>query len=203
MVKKVILTTLFLLLAAGIFGVLNTKAEAAVSVSCSTAKGWPGTCTGKINCTFPDPNIEWDDSITVCNSIPFALYHEGCCGTNPSPTNKICDFAGPTGSQKQKDCENCMGNGTGAWTALGCIQTDPQKFIGQILQIGVGIGGGIAFLLILFGGFQILMSAGNPEKLNAGKELITSAITGLLIIVFSLFILRLIGFNIFGIPGFG
>jgi hypothetical protein len=96
-----------------------------------------------------------------------------------------------------------MGNGTAAWTALGCIQTDPTQFIGEILRIGIGIGGGIAFLLILFGGFQVLTSAGNPEHLNAGKELITSAITGLLIIIFSLFILRLIGFKIFAIPGFG
>ncbi len=95
-----------------------------------------------------------------------------------------------------------MGKGTAAWTAIGCIQTDPQKFIGDILRIGIGIGGGIAFLLILFGGFQILMSAGNPEQLNAGKELVTSAITGLLIIIFSIFILRLIGVSILGIPGF-
>jgi hypothetical protein len=96
-----------------------------------------------------------------------------------------------------------MGDGKHSWTAIGCIPADPKLFISQILGIGVGIGGGIAFLLILFGGFQILMSAGNPEKLNAGKELVTSAITGLLIIIFSLFILRLIGFNILGIPGFG
>jgi hypothetical protein len=96
-----------------------------------------------------------------------------------------------------------MSDGKHAWTAVGCIATDPSIFIGQILGIGIGIGGGIAFLLILFGGFQILMSAGNPEKLNAGKELVTSAITGLLIIIFSLFILRLIGFTIFQIPGFG
>jgi hypothetical protein len=89
------------------------------------------------------------------------------------------------------------------WTALGCISTDPAAFISKILGIGVGIGGGVAFLLILFGGFQILTSAGNPEKLNAGKELVTSAITGLLIIIFSLFILQLIGFKIFAIPGFG
>lgn len=121
--------------------------------------------------------------------------------TSPSPSKaKICDFAG---ADKQQECGTCMDSGTGAWTALGCIQTDPKLFIGRILGISVGIGGGIAFLLILFGGFQILTSAGNPEKLNAGKELITSAITGLLIIVFSLFILRLIGFTIFGIPGFG
>jgi hypothetical protein len=96
-----------------------------------------------------------------------------------------------------------MEDKNGAWTAFGCIPTDPSVFIGQIIGIAVGIGGGIAFLLILFGGFQILMSAGNPERLNAGKELVTSAITGLLIIIFSLFILRLIGVTILGIPGFG
>jgi len=88
------------------------------------------------------------------------------------------------------------------WTAFGCIPTDPSQFIGKLLGIGTGIGGGIAFLLILFGGFQILTSAGNPEKLNAGKELVTSAITGLLIIIFSIFLLQLIGVTIFAIPEF-
>lgn len=95
-----------------------------------------------------------------------------------------------------------MSNGKGVWTAFGCIQTDPSAFIGEVLRIGIGIGGGVAFLLILFGGFQILTSAGNPEQLTAGRELVTSAITGLLLIIFSIFLLRLIGVNIFGIPGF-
>jgi hypothetical protein len=159
--------------------------------NCKTTKGWPGTCTKNIDCDQSKPGVVFD--VTTCKA-------GGCCGINANvtPTTKICDFAG----DKQPDCEICMGNGTAAWTALGCIQTDPQKFIGSILGIAIGIGGGIAFLLILFGGFQILMSAGNPEKLNAGKELITSAITGLLIIIFSIFILQLIGVTIFAIPGF-
>lgn len=198
MVKRAILLILFFILTTGIFSALNTKAEAAVS--CTTTKGWPGTCTLAADCVKSDPNIAWDTSTKVCMALNgVQILSHGCCGTNPTPTAKICDFAGT----KKSICEACMGSGTGAWTALGCVQTDPQKFIGQILGIAVGIGGGIAFLLILFGGFQILMSAGNPEKLNAGKELVTSAITGLLIIIFSLFILRLIGYNIFGIPGFG
>jgi len=72
----------------------------------------------------------------------------------------------------------------------------------KILPFGMGIAGGIAFLLILIGGLQIMMSAGNPEKLNAGKELVSSAVAGLLLIVFSMFILRTIGADILGIPGF-
>ncbi len=114
-------------------------------------------------------------------------------------TASVCQFAGT----KQSECESCMGNGTGSWTAFGCIQTDPQQFIGEILRIGIGVGGGIAFLLILFGGFQIMTSAGNPEQLTAGREVISSAITGLLLIIFSIFLLRLIGYNILEIPGFG
>lgn len=92
---------------------------------------------------------------------------------------------------------------TEVWTAFGCISTDPQGFITSILEVGIGIGGGVAFLLILFGGFQILTSAGNPEQMNAGRELVTSAITGLLLIIFSVFLLRLIGVNILQIPKFG
>lgn len=264
MVKKVILTTLFLLLTTGIFGVLNTKTkvQAAATVSCSTTQGWPGTCTRQNLCDYAAPNIAWDPAIAVCKAlggidiatrygccgtdpnastnvscsttqgwpgtctiksvcnfsdpntawdgtIPVCLalngtqlLSYGCCGTNSNTATtsvtKVCDFAGTN----KPACDACMGKGTAAWTALGCIPTDPSQFISQILGIGIGIGGGIAFLLILFGGFQILTSAGNPEHLNAGKELVTSAITGLLIIIFSIFLLRLIGVNIFAIPEF-
>jgi len=101
---------------------------------------------------------------------------------------------------KDPSCGKCAKDAV--WTAFGCISTDPSGFFGSILKVGIGIGGGIAFLLILFGGFQILTSAGDPEKLQAGREVVTSAITGLLLIIFSIFLLRLIGVNIFGIPEF-
>lgn len=73
-------------------------------------------------------------------------------------------------------------------------------FVSKLLNFGIGIAGGIAFLLIIFGGFQILTSAGNPERLNEGKELISSAITGLLMIVFSVLLLQIIGVDILEIP---
>ena len=113
---------------------------------------------------------------------------------------KVCDFA----EGKEEACKACFGkNPPEVWTAIGCIPTTPEGFISKFLGLGVGIGGGIAFLLILFGGFQVLTSAGNPERLGAGRELLGSAISGLILLVLSIFLLRLIGFNILGIPGFG
>ncbi|SRR5260221_477852 len=95
-------------------------------------------------------------------------------------------------------------NGNGIDTAIGCIPFgDQNALIGFFLKWGVGIGGGIAFLLILIAGFQIMTSRGDPKKLQAGQELMTSAISGLLLLIFSLVILRIIGLDVLGIKFFG
>jgi hypothetical protein len=92
-------------------------------------------------------------------------------------------------------------------TAIGCVpvlgpngQTD---FLSFILKWAVGVGGGIAFLLILYGGFMVMSSGGNPERLKAGQELLTSAISGLILLIFSVFILKFIGIDILGLDAFG
>ncbi len=102
----------------------------------------------------------------------------------------------------QTHCKDCMKTNTKVWTAIGCIDATAIGLVTTLSTLGVGIAGGIAFLLILFGALQIMMSAGNPEKLNAGKELVNAAITGLLLIIFSIFLLQLIGVKILAIPGF-
>lgn len=89
------------------------------------------------------------------------------------------------------------------WTALGCLPNDPKELVVWVLGRAIGIGGGIAFLLMLFGGFQVLTSAGDPERLNSGKDVIGSALAGLLLIIFSLFILKLIGVDILGLENVG
>lgn len=87
-------------------------------------------------------------------------------------------------------------------TALGDIPTDPTDFVAWVLARAIGIGGGLAFALMLFGAYQLITSAGDPKKVQEGKEKITSALSGLLFIIFSLFLLKLIGVDILEIPGF-
>jgi hypothetical protein len=88
-------------------------------------------------------------------------------------------------------------------TAIGCIDfTSTTGLTKSILTFAIGVGGGIAFLLMIFGSFMVMTSSGNPERQQAGKEMITSAIMGLLLILLSVFILQLIGVKILAIPGF-
>lgn len=146
-----------------------------------------------------------------------------CCGSAPQPTatpfpssgasiptivpTQLCQFAGADGSAEKQKCLDCVGDvatGTKMWTALGCIPTDPTGFVKTFLRIAISVGGGIAFLMIIYGGFLCMTSAGNPEKAQNCREIITSAIAGLLLIIFSAIILRIIGVDILGgLPGFG
>lgn len=105
--------------------------------------------------------------------------------------------AGPLNSSRCGESSNRID------TAIGCIPVfdlnGPQGFMSFVLGWGVGVAGGIAFLLILFGGFQIMTSSGDPGKLKAGKELVGAAISGLLLLIFSTFILRIVGVDILNI----
>jgi hypothetical protein len=107
------------------------------------------------------------------------------------------------------ECESCITPGQtflygGCWTALGCLNPgEPQGFVAWILRFAIGIGGGIALLLIIGGSLMIITSGGDPEKVKIGREMIVSAISGLLLIIFSLFFFQLVAAKLLQLPGFG
>lgn len=99
--------------------------------------------------------------------------------------------------------ECTSGANKGINTALGCIPTDftGGGFITALLQLAIGVASGIALLLILYGIFIVTTSTGIPDKLNAGRDIISSAIAGLIFIILSIFLLNLVGVKILAIPG--
>lgn len=87
-------------------------------------------------------------------------------------------------------------------TAFGNISTDPAGFIKSVFTILLSLAGGVALLLIMFSGYRLMTSQGNPERVQAAREQLTSAVVGLLFIIFSVAILQIIGVDILKIPGF-
>lgn len=88
-------------------------------------------------------------------------------------------------------------------TGLGInISTDPAGFIKSIFSFILGISGGIALLLIIYSGYKLMATRGEPETLKAARDQLIAAIIGLVFIIFSLVILEVIGVDILKIPGF-
>jgi hypothetical protein len=100
------------------------------------------------------------------------------------------------------NCISCFNDG-GIWTAVGCIPQTTEGIISTIMEIGIIIAGAIVLIMILVGAFMLSTSQGDPKKTQEAKELITSAIIGLLFIIFSVTILQFIGVSVIKIPGFG
>lgn len=122
--------------------------------------------------------------------------------TTPNPVvgiEELCNKYSP--SEEKNLCLNCT-RGGGILTGLGCIPINLSNFISSyLLSIGIGLAGLIALLCIIYSAFQLQTSAGNSEKVKKAQELLTSCIMGLMLIIFSIFILRLIGVSILKIPG--
>lgn len=99
------------------------------------------------------------------------------------------------------------------FTMLGCITsgstvggfTDKNaapSFVQALLNVLFTFAGGIAFLYLMYGGYIIIISQADPERLNYGRRLIYGSIIGLIFTFGSVFIVNLIGSGILRIPGF-
>lgn len=78
-------------------------------------------------------------------------------------------------------------------TTYFCPSSNPfaviNDYLRPILSWMVGMAAGLAVLMIVIGGLQIILSGGNDSKIGEGKKRVTEAIYGLLLLVFSATIL--------------
>lgn len=143
-----------------------------------------------------------DNTSTNCITLHFAV---------DTPSNISCDGSAPVPPSVDPPCENDInvneetnpnGGCLSVNSAIGQLSTEPGTFIPKFLAIFLSLSGGIALLLIIRSGYQLLTSQGDAEKVKEARERITSAIIGILFMIFSLVILQTIGVDILHLPGF-
>lgn len=222
--RKIILAVIF-----GFLILILSQTKTAIAQSCGTAgaicadaAGPTTACCSGYTCTVENEA----QSICVANSslpaaaptaAPGSCQYKcvdvaSCTGIVPnsygscsSDGSRLCCYdsllGGGNPTSKSDILTTCPNSkDQGIQTAIGCIPiTSQEGLVGFFLRWAIGVGGGIAFLLILYAGFQIMTSQGDPNRLKAGQELLTAAISGLIMLIFSIFILRVIGIDILGI----
>lgn len=128
----------------------------------------------------------------------------------PEKASAICSrYIDDENYDAYSKCDTCMkqnldfGKSNKFYSAIGCIDTSFEGIIGQVFTLGIGAAGMIALGCIIYSAFIMQTSMGNPEQLQKAQENVTSCITGLILIILSIFILRILGVDILRIPGFG
>lgn len=165
-------------------------------------------CSYKLTVSVTDPNNIFVQQIkTYTESKTTALQCDDSaeqCNTSTSVVANydLCKQQIKEGTDQFNACQDCFSN-NGIWTAVGCIPSNPESVITTVISIGLAAGGGIVLIMILVGSFMLSVSQGDPNKTKEAKEIITSAIIGLLFVIFSVTILQFIGVSILRIPGFG
>lgn len=77
-------------------------------------------------------------------------------------------------------------------TGFSFAGKNPAEIIGEILPFIFIIAGLILFVMIIFGGFTIFTSAGNPEKMKQGQGMIVNALIGFIIIFAAYWIIQIL-----------
>ena len=146
-------------------------------------------------------SIHWTGEVTIPEDTAQGQYiirvddgsgHQVVC--EPSSGQFLTVIKGEEGTSGRNPC-----SATSCRTAFGDIPINITKFAGKVLSIALGIAGGIALILLVYGSIRVLTSTGNPQNVAAGRDIIVAAIAGLLFLIFSVLILRALGL-IVGIP---
>lgn len=158
----------------------------------------PGSNTS-CNCSNEDIITAGGMGVSASNCCGWYITKDNVCLASPADGYKLCTQA----TQDARDmCRYCANDG-GIWTAVGCIPTEPEQMVEKLILIGLLTGGGVSLIVIMAGAFILSTSQGDPKRVGEAKELITSALIGLVFIIFSISLLQLIGVQILHIPGFG
>lgn len=90
-----------------------------------------------------------------------------------------------------------QGLGDGLSTGLSNLQSSTQLegdggFVSSVVKVAVPLSVICLILLVVYAGYLLMSSQGNPDKIQEGKEIITNAVIGFLVVLLSAGILLLI-----------
>ncbi len=138
------------------------------------------------NCTCVDPEVVFEKEVSLATFAP-------SCYNLP---------AGERGEGERERCiESFAKCGDDSFpTALGCVSLSFEGLINNFLfRVGLSLAGVFVFICLIYGGFLILISRGDTQRIQQAQKMMTNCVLGLLFIIFSVFILNLVSGFLFGV----
>lgn len=150
------------------------------------------TDDGGCICVTQEPVREFDETTKALESV---------CHTFIVPDEDMPVAMQELMVRERENCFSCATIG-GYYSSIGCVPADLSAFIAYVLTIGIGLAGVLTLGCIIYSAFLLQISRGEPEAIQKAREQLVSCILGLIMIIFSVFILEVIGVEILRLPGF-
>ncbi|MEK9201077.1 MAG: hypothetical protein AAB909_03850 [Patescibacteria group bacterium] len=107
----------------------------------------------------------------------------------------LCVPSGATGNLGVSTPFGCLPFGGNAGPATPMITV--------LVNWSVGLAAGVALLTLIYASFQIVTAAGDAKRVQAGRELVTASIGGLILVVMGIVILNFLGVSVLGLDALG
>ncbi len=140
-----------------------------------------GSYDNCVKCLYGEPALlpESIDASIVSQSSPI----------KPNPKDPITPYNEPLAKPLSGRLYTDLG---------GCINASSTgSVVNTIVRVALGVMGGVVILRIIQG--ALTMQKGDPEGFQEGRDVITSALIGLLLLIFSAAMLNFLGINILGL----
>lgn len=70
--------------------------------------------------------------------------------------------------------------------------TGLEGIFSKVISYALAFSGIVLFIMLIIGGFKIMTASGDPKEAEAAKKTLTSAIVGIVLLILSFMILKLI-----------
>lgn len=188
---KIILLAFLLFIPVSIFYIVPSPALAAgqgercqTDGDCNTGTCANNACAG------------CDQILLIC--MPRSVEGADCIETNDCVAGLECGAGGICVRPAQQNQQPPQNNGQ--QQAAPAVQTLPNplgttdvtELIARVIRSIVGIVGSIGLLMFIYGGFTWMTAGGNEKRVEQGKQILTWAVLGLVIIFSSYAILSFV-----------
>jgi hypothetical protein len=160
----------------------------------------PDPSDPECSCVLSSDDTDPDESMTLAKVAEMCARHFNLT-RGIRPDGSVDNNEVERVTRELDSCIKCANLKHGYYSSFGCIPlTSFSDFITQfVFGIGVGLAGIVALLCIIYSAIVVQLSQGNAEKMQSAQENMTACILGLLLVIFSVFILQIAGITI--LPG--
>ena len=126
------------------------------------------------NCKSKCASTEETDTTKTCTDTTTPI----CCktkGTTSTGTSTAPGYAGTTGATQVNDI--------GILSPIGAASL--QEVVARAINTILGIVGSFALVMVIYGGIVLLTAAGKQETIKKGKDVLTWAIIGVIVVLIS------------------